>query len=60
MKRIKVTIGADGNVKIDAIGFQGAECEATTRELEESLGVAGKRIVKAERYRTAAQKVGQK
>lgn len=60
MKRIKVTIDKDGNVKIDAIGFQGAACEATTAELEASLGVTKNRVLKPERYRASVQKVGQK
>ncbi len=37
-KRIKVTIEADGTPTIETSGFVGAECEAATKALEESLG----------------------
>jgi hypothetical protein len=60
MKRVRVTIDKDGNVKIDAIGFQGAECEQATAELEASLGAPTNRKLKPERSRASAQKVGQK
>lgn len=60
MKRIKVTIDKDGGVKLDAIGFQGAECEQATAELEASLGVMKNRKVKPERYRASVQTVTNK
>ena len=42
-KTIEVIIKPDGTLKIDAVGFQGADCEKATRFLEVALGkVAGK------------------
>ena len=42
-KTIEVIVHPDGSLKIDAVGFQGADCEKATRFLELALGkVAGK------------------
>ncbi len=50
---IEVTIGPDGSVKIDAVGFSGQTCEQATAFLEQALGpVTGKRR-KPEYYRRA-------
>ena len=38
MKTIEVIIGPDGTLKIDAVGFQGADCERATAFLERALG----------------------
>ena len=41
---IHVDIAPDGSLKIDAVGFTGADCEQATRFLEDALGqVAEKR-----------------
>lgn len=56
MKTIKVTIDAAGEVKIEAIGYTGADCEHDTAALEAALGFASKKIAKPERFQTAAQK----
>jgi len=37
-KTIEVVIQPSGALKIDAVGFQGADCEKATRFLEEALG----------------------
>ena len=37
-KRIDIDIGLDGGVSIDAVGFQGPDCEQATAFLEEALG----------------------
>jgi hypothetical protein len=63
MKRsIEVTVSTTGEIAIDAIGFQGADCERATRYLEEALGIVGERKKKPEhhqRRKTAAQqKIG--
>ena len=39
MKRtIEVIVSPIGDIRIDAVGFQGADCEKATRFLEEALG----------------------
>lgn len=50
-KMIEVTISPTGEIKLEAVGYSGAECEQATRALEEALGIeSGKRTVKPERY----------
>jgi Protein of unknown function (DUF2997) len=39
-RSIEVTIAPDGGIKIDAVGFKGADCERATRFLEQALGVS--------------------
>ena len=51
MKTIEVIIGPDGSLKIDAVGFQGADCEKATAFLEKALGAVRGRQKKPERYR---------
>ena len=63
MKRIiEIIVSPMGEILIDAVGFQGADCEQATRYLEEALGVAGKRDRKPEyqqrRNLRRQQKVG--
>lgn len=42
MKQIKIKIGLDGSVEVDALGFKGQGCKAATKPIEEALGmVAG-------------------
>ncbi len=42
-KTIEVIVGTDGTIKIDAVGFKGADCEKATAFLEKALGsVKGK------------------
>lgn len=42
-KTIEVIVQSDGSLKIDAVGFEGADCEKATVFLEQALGqVAGK------------------
>jgi hypothetical protein len=49
MKRsIEVTVSPAGVIQIDAQGFQGVDCEAATRFLEEALGAIGTRTKKPE------------
>ena len=38
MKQIEVIVHPDGSLKIDALGFKGADCEKATRFLELALG----------------------
>lgn len=62
MRIINVIVNPAGDIKIDAVGFQGADCERATAFLETALGKPGKKIKKPEYYvnaRTQAQqKVG--
>jgi hypothetical protein len=37
-RTIEVIVAPDGTLKIDAVGFQGADCEKATAFLEEALG----------------------
>ena len=61
-RTIEVVVNADGQVKIDAVGFKGADCEKATAFLEAALGMPGKKVKKPEYYantRTSCtQKVG--
>lgn len=42
MKRtIEIVISPSGEIQIDAVGFQGADCERATKFLESALGVVG-------------------
>lgn len=47
-KIIDITIGTDAEVKIDAQGFSGTECETATQRLEERLGTVEDRTFKPE------------
>ena len=62
-RAIEVIVSPTGEIKIDAVGFKGADCEQATRFLEEALGVVNHRAKKPEYHqsRTAKrqQQVGQ-
>jgi hypothetical protein len=60
VKTIEVIVKQDGSLKIDAVGFTGAECEKFTRFLEEALGKPTGRSKKPEHYRQVQrqQRVG--
>ena len=45
---IEVIVSPQGEVKIDAIGFKGPDCEKATRFLEQALGVINNRVKKPE------------
>ncbi len=47
-RAIEVVVAPDGALKIDALGFKGADCEEATRFLEEALGVTKTREHKPE------------
>jgi hypothetical protein len=59
-KTIEVIVGAQGEIKIDAVGFKGADCEKATAFLEKALGTVKARRKKPEYHRQAQarQKVG--
>lgn len=48
MKTIQVTVAPDGSIKIEGVGFKGAECEKATKFLEDALGVTADRKRKPE------------
>lgn len=57
MKRtIEIIIGPAGEIKIDAIGFKGADCEKATQFLEKALGVVGQKSKKPEFHQRAERK----
>ena len=42
-RTIEVIVASDGSISIDAVGFQGTDCEKATAFLEDALGsVAGR------------------
>ena len=49
-KTIEVVIGPDGSLKIEALGFKGADCERATVFLEKALGRVSGRSKKPEYY----------
>lgn len=56
MKRtIEIIITSLGEIKIDAVGFKGPDCEKATQFLEEALGVVGKKTKKPEFHQRAQQ-----
>lgn len=59
-RTIEVIVDAAGQIKIDAVGFQGADCEKATAFLEQALGKTAARQKKPEYYRQARrqQRVG--
>lgn len=48
MKQVTIEIDTDGNIKVEAAGFKGADCEKATKALEEALGKTSDRKKKAE------------
>ena len=59
-KTIEVIVGNAGEIKIDAVGFQGADCEKATAFLEKALGTVKGKQKKPEYYRQAQreQRIG--
>ena len=59
-KTIEVIVNTDGSLKIDAVGFQGADCEKATAFLERALGKPTGKQKKPEFYRSVQrqQRVG--
>jgi hypothetical protein len=50
-KSIEVIVNTDGTLKIEAMGFAGADCEKATAFLEKALGVTGVRKRTADYYK---------
>ena len=59
---IEIIIYPDGTLKIDAIGFKGADCEQATKFLESALGQTAQKQRKPEYHQSARsinqQKIG--
>lgn len=49
-KKLNITISQEGDVEIDAEGFQGRECEEATRDIERAIGSVEERERKDEYY----------
>ena len=50
---IEVVVHEGGGIEIDAVGFQGSDCEQATGWLERALGLVGVRRRKPEYHRRA-------
>lgn len=49
MKRtIEISIETSGEIKIEAVGFHGADCERATAFIEQALGVVAEKVKKPE------------
>ena len=59
-KTIEIIVEPDGSLKIEAVGFQGADCEKATAFLEKALGRTTEKERKPEYHRRARrqQQVG--
>ena len=60
-KTIEVVVNPDGGIRIDAVGFKGADCEKATAFLEKALGQVKARQKKPEFHQRvqAQQRLGQ-
>ena len=47
-RTIEIIIGTTGEIQIDAVGFEGPDCEKAAQFLEQALGMVGKKIKKPE------------
>ena len=56
MKSIEIIVGPGGEIKIDAVGFTGADCDQATAFLEKSLGKSEAKQRKPEFYRKVSRK----
>jgi hypothetical protein len=59
-KTIEVIVASSGEIKIDAVGFKGADCEQATQFLEEALGIVGQKQKKPEYHQRNVSKHQQK
>lgn len=49
-RTIELIVGPDGSLKIEAMGFKGADCERATAFLEKALGQISSKSKKPEYY----------
>lgn len=59
-RTIEVIVGPSGELKIEAVGFTGSDCEQATAFLEQALGEVRQRSRKPEYHRRAhrEQRIG--
>lgn len=59
-KTIEVIVNTGGGIRIDAVGFKGADCEKATAFLEKALGTVKGKTKKPEYHQRvqAQQRVG--
>lgn len=50
-RTIEIIIGTAGEIRIDAVGFEGPDCEKATQFLETALGTVGQKVRKPEFHR---------
>ena len=50
MPKLEITLGKDGSINVDAIGFEGESCEEATKFLAELFGDAVETQLKPEYY----------
>ena len=60
MRAIEIIVDTTGSLKIEALNFQGADCEKATRFLEEALGELKGRTRKPEYLARAHAKAKQR
>ena len=60
MKSIEIIVSPTGELRIDAVGFSGADCDQATAFLEEALGKVEAKHRKPEFYRKARRKQAQR
>jgi len=56
-RRIHVRVSPNGEIVVEAEGFQGKGCEAATKAIEEALGKTTARVRKPEYWRQAQQQL---
>lgn len=55
-RQIRVKVSPAGEVTVEAHGFKGSGCEATTKAIEEALGKPGERTRKPEFWRQSQRR----
>lgn len=55
MRQIIATFGPNGEIKIEAAGFTGADCLEATRFLEEALGTVNEQSLTTDYYQSGNQ-----
>jgi len=60
MKTIEILINDQGQLTINATGYQGADCEKATAFLEQALGALTQKERKPEWYRTVQRQSKQR
>jgi hypothetical protein len=57
VKRIDITVDAEGGTTVEAHGFSGKECSDATKIIEQAIGSVKEDRKKAEYYKPSTQKV---